>query len=490
MLGCARKGLVLVPHSRLNALRALAARQRRAMAGNTSAAATAASDAPCRPKVLILTGPTAVGKTKASLALAEALGGEIISADSVQVYRGLDIGSDKISAAERRGIPHHLLDVLDPHQDFSAGDFFVRARAAADDILQRGKTPIVAGGTGFYLRWFILGKPSTPPASPASEAAATQRLEQVLSWGGEAYAATEAAAGRPLSVGERWEAGAALVAALGDEESAARLRREPNNQYRLLRIVDILLQSGGRPLADQDLDAGTPTHYDCRCFFLHRPRLELYRRIDGRVEEMVAAGLLQECQLLLEAGVAPSSNCASRAIGYRQALDFLRRCHDDPQAHATEAGVIQLVKAIQTASRQLCHRQMSWFRDEGMFRWVDATAGEEAVLAEVLERWHQPQHEGGCGDGGRLTKEQAEEMKRYVPKLRLYFSGSDAMQRTLAELRQLLQRHKEWQAAQAQAQAQQQEERQQEGEAGAAGGEGQAAEAVSAVAANTAAPPP
>ena len=197
MLGCARKGLVLVPHSRLNALRALAARQRRAMAGNTSAAATAASDAPCRPKVLILTGPTAVGKTKASLALAEALGGEIISADSVQVYRGLDIGSDKvrrrcvcrvlllllllllskrsqsmpapgvrgiagprgrphrqearrrqpppppraavcpqISAAERRGIPHHLLDVLDPHQDFSAGDFFVRARAAADDILQ------------------------------------------------------------------------------------------------------------------------------------------------------------------------------------------------------------------------------------------------------------------------------------------------------------------------------------------------------------------
>ena len=299
--------------------------------------------------------------------------------------------------------------MLDPAQDFSAGDFFVLARRAAEEILQvgagqwrncqrccwgliasgvllarfyhwnatapllllllllllaalllqRGKTPIVVGGTGFYLRWFILGKPTTPAASAASEAAAAARLE-------EAYSVAASAAGVPLAelgAEERWAAGVALVEALGDAGSAERLRGEPNNQYRMHRVVDILLQSGGRPLAggraggvlsggcrgcgsvahpavpvrapdravsrqhhravitllsahlppllpacsarpppalpclpcpaDQNLDAERPTDYDCRCFFLHRPRLELYRRIDGRVEEMVAGGLLK-----------------------------------------------------------------------------------------------------------------------------------------------------------------------------------------------------
>ncbi|GAB4815723.1 hypothetical protein N2152v2_002769 [Parachlorella kessleri] len=191
-----------------------------------------------KPKVLILTGPTAVGKTKASLALAERLNGEIISADSVQVYRGLDVGSDKIPVAERRsiphhlldilepqamipmaerrGIPHHLLDILEPSQDFSAGDFYRLARQAAAEVLQRGRTPIVVGGTGFYLRWFIFGRPATPAASPQSEANARERLEQ-------AYAVARAAAGgRELSEAEKWEAGVAVVEALGDPESATR----------------------------------------------------------------------------------------------------------------------------------------------------------------------------------------------------------------------------------------------------------------------------
>ncbi|KAL4434476.1 hypothetical protein ABPG75_000917 [Micractinium tetrahymenae] len=379
-----------------------------------------------RPKVLILTGPTAVGKTKASLALAARLGGEIISADSVQVYRGLDIGSDKIRPEERQGIPHHLLDVLDPSEDFSAGDFFAAARRAAEDILRRGKTPIVVGGTGFYLRWFIHGKPSTPMATAASEAAAAARIEQ---------ACTEAAAARgggDLSPEERWAAAVALVESLGDAATAERLRGEFNNQYRLLRVVDILLQSGGKPLADLDLNEERPTDYDCRCFFLHRPRLELYRRIDARVEEMVAGGLLQECQMLLDSGIQPNSNCGSRAIGYRQGLEFLQRCHADP-AGITEQAVIELVKQVQAASRKLCHRQMTWFRDEEMFRWIDATAGEEAVLAEMLECWAAPQHEGGCGNSGRLTKAEEQEMKRYVAKLRLFYKGSEATQAAVAE---------------------------------------------------------
>ncbi|PRW59253.1 tRNA dimethylallyltransferase 9 [Chlorella sorokiniana] len=403
-----------------------------------AAAAAAPKDASpsssARPKVLILTGPTAVGKTKASLALAEALGGEIISADSVQVYRRLDIGSDKIRPEEQRGIPHHLIDVLDPEAEFSAGDFFTLARSAAEDILRRGRTPIVVGGTGFYLRWFIHGKPATPGATPASEAAAHERLEQ-------AYAEAAAAAGKAaadLAPEERWAAGCALIDALGDAASAERLRGERNNQYRLLRVVDILLQTGGRTLAELDLDAQRPTDYDCRCFFLHRPRAELYRRIDGRVEEMMAGGLLTECQeVLLDAGIAPNSNCASRAIGYRQAGEALQRWHADPES-LTEQSVIQAVQAVQAASRQLCHKQMTWFRDEELFRWIDATQGEEAVLAEMLQRWAAPQHEGGCGDSGRLTKEQEREMRRYVTKLRLYYKGSPEMQKTLEEARQLV----------------------------------------------------
>ncbi|KAI7839677.1 hypothetical protein COHA_006486 [Chlorella ohadii] len=402
--------LLHLPTNRLAALRALAGARRGAavMAAPAASggAAAAAADGPAsaaagaRPKVLVLTGPTAVGKTKASLALAEALGGEIISADSVQVYRRLDIGSDKIRPEEQRGIPHHLIDVLDPEAEFSAGDFFTLARAAAEDILRRGRTPIVVGGTGFYLRWFIHGKPATPGATPASEAAARERLEQAYA------AAAAAAAGKApadLAPEERWAAGCALIESLGDAVSAERLRGEPNNQYRLLRVVDILLQTGGRTLAELDLDAQRPTDYDCRCFFLHRPRAELYRRIDGRVEEMMAGGLLTECQeVLLDAGIQPNSNCASRAIGYRQAGEALQRWHADPDS-VTEQSVIQAVQAVQAASRQLCHKQMTWFRDEEMFRWIDATQGEEAVLAEILQRWAAPAHEGGCGDSGRLT---------------------------------------------------------------------------------------
>lgn len=141
--------------------------------------------------------------------------------------------------------------------------------------------------------------------------------------------------------------------------------------------------------------------------------------------------------MLLDAGLQPNSNCGSRAIGYRQGLEFLQRCHADP-AGVTEQAVIELVKQVQAASRKLCHRQMTWFRDEEMFRWIDATAGEEAVLDELLERWAAPRHEGGCGNSGRLTKAEEQEMKRYVPKLRLFYKGAEATTAAVAEAEALI----------------------------------------------------
>lgn len=160
-------------------------------------------------KIVVITGPTAVGKTRAALAVAQRLGGEIVSADSVQVYRGLDVGSDKAPFEERCGISHHLLDVLEPREEFSAAEFFSRARKASVDVLQRGKTPVVVGGTGFYLRWFVHGRPNTPAPDPQTAAQAQTILDQ-------AWQKAQEVKGGLLTAEERWEAGAQAIAAAGD----------------------------------------------------------------------------------------------------------------------------------------------------------------------------------------------------------------------------------------------------------------------------------
>lgn len=381
-----------------------------------------------RQKVLVLTGPTAVGKTKISIELARRLNGEIISADSVQVYKGLDIGSDKISWSERQGIPHHLIDVLLPGDDFSAGDFYVRARAATEDVLSRGKVPIVVGGTGFYLRWYTMGKPSTPAATKDSETAATKALE-------DKWSAAEKEVGRPLDNNEKWHEGVSLVESLGDMESAQRLKSERGNMYRLIRVVDILLQSPGKTLADLDLDTSAAREYDFRCFYLNRPRMELYRRIDERVEEMLRSGLLTETHReLMAKGLTAGTNCATRAIGYRQALEFLQNIVDiTPYSETTYKSedivtdndiIQQLVQKMQSASRQLCHRQMSWFRDEKQFVWIEANRNFHDVVAEILELWNKPEHPEGDGRSSRLSQEEQQEMKRYVPQMKYFVRGS------------------------------------------------------------------
>lgn len=254
--------------------------------------------ASARPRFQRSARPSA--QTALSLRLAEALGGEVISADSVQVYRGLDVGSDKLPVHERGGIPHHLIDVLDAEEDFSAGDFFPRARAAIADVLSRGRVPLVVGGTGFYLHWLING-PAGTGRSDAEGAAAAQALLD------EATSKAEVAAGRPLSAEERWDAGRAVLAELGDPGSAERMRACPNNWYRLRRAVEVV-RATGRPMEDAAIDASADLDYDFRCFFLHRPRVDLFRRIDRRCEEMVAGGLLEECTGLLRRGVRANTH--------------------------------------------------------------------------------------------------------------------------------------------------------------------------------------
>ncbi|GIL76198.1 hypothetical protein Vretifemale_5704 [Volvox reticuliferus] len=364
-----------------------------------------------RPLVVIVTGPTAVGKTAISLLLAKRLtqplqqqpeqrglgdggaahegtgprkgaaieagsggvgdgsrdagitarfGGEVISADSVQVYCGLDVGSDKLPPAERQGVPHHLIDVRDPLEDFSAGEFFECARPVMEDIIRRGGVPLVVGGTGLYLRWLVVGKGGAPRATPevvtaveaaikaaweraearkqaAAAAAATDTSVPATAAEAEANARGDGCTGEdgawtassvadPIEAGERtscltedekWEAAAALLLDWGDEVAYERIRAERNNYYRLERALSILLMHPGSRLADFEprADSDSELDFDFRCFFLHRPRLQLYDRIAARIEEMIlGGGLFAEATMLLRRGLAPGANMAAKAI--------------------------------------------------------------------------------------------------------------------------------------------------------------------------------
>lgn len=345
----------------------------------------------------------------------------------------------QIPVSERRNIPHHLLDVFEPENDFSAGEFYHLARAATEDILARGKTPIVVGGTGFYLRWYLLGKPSTPTSNKQTEALAQQRIEQ-------AWKEKGCAEGEGEGDEAKWAAGVALVRELGDDESADRLEGEFNNYYRLRRVVDILMQAPGRTLKELKLDEASQLPYDFRCYFLYRPRVELYRRIDARVEDMLGGGVLEETERELgQRGMKPNENCATRAIGYRQALDFLYS-HTTSISNAIttldESSIVDLAKAIQAASRRLCHSQLTWFRDDTLFRWIDATQGQSSVVEEILGLWTEPCHEGGgeAFGAGRLSKEESHEMRRYVTKFEKLVKGSAYMDGVVQNARSVVER--------------------------------------------------
>eukprot|EP00171_Calliarthron_tuberculosum_P016283 IDg16283t1 len=335
-------------------------------------------------RVLVLAGPTCVGKSAAAVTIARTLCGEIVSADSVQVFRGLDVGANKASAAERALVRHHLLDVARPVADeFSAGRFLTQARAATDDILARAQVPVVVGGTMMYVRWFVRGRPSTPPPTPAARA--------------RAAAAVDAACGD-------WEVARGTLAER-DPARAAELTQ--NDWYRLRRALEVaetvpggvsaLPQTGASPKAHDD---ASDAPYDLRCVFLYDNRIALNRRIDARCETMIAppagweshGGALQAhsvlsetARLLLDCGAAIANTPPARAIGYRQTIRFLteRALLGDEQS-ATDA-FRTFVSDFQQATRNYAKQQMAWFRKEPGFRWVRAGDGSDTVIRNIME---------------------------------------------------------------------------------------------------------
>ncbi len=283
--------------------------------------------------ILVVTGPTATGKTALGVALARALGGEVISADAMQLYRGMVVGTAAPTPEETQGVHHHMVGVVDPREAYSVGRYVREASRCADDILSRGKLPLLVGGTGLYIDALLRG--------------------------------TDFAAGDP-DVRARLEAeydalgGGAMLARLGrlDPERAEKLH--PNDRKRIVRALEICEVTGETMTQFDERSRSAPPRYaSCALALSFEEREELYRRIDLRVERMFAGGLLREVQALLDAGVTEQDTCM-QAIGYKETLRALRG----------ECGIREAAEEVKQASRRYAKRQLSWLRGREGIHWL------------------------------------------------------------------------------------------------------------------------
>jgi tRNA dimethylallyltransferase len=287
---------------------------------------------------LLIAGPTAVGKTEVALELAERLNGEIISVDSMQVYRGLDIGTAKPTPGERARVPHHLIDILDPTQTFDAAQFLSHARQAVDEIRSRNRLPIFCGGTGLYFKAWLEGIGQSPAPDPGMRAELQQLPpEQLLA-----------------ELRER------------DPETFARIDR--NNTRRVIRAVEVIRLTG-KPFSQQR----TRTTATAVPFFvLQRDRADLHRRIEARVEAMFARGLIDETKR------ASSNPAARQALGYRQVIEHL----------AGERSLEETVALVKLRTRQYAKRQLTWFRHQAQAEWIDARDAVDRIARLPLAQSH------------------------------------------------------------------------------------------------------
>ena len=299
---------------------------------------------------ILIAGPTATGKSAVALHLAETLGGEIISADSMQVYRGLDIGTAKPTAAERARVPHHLLDVCDLAESFDAAQFARLAKLAVAEIQARGRVPILCGGTGLYFKAFLEGVGAAPPADPVLRA----ELERF-----------------PLE---------ALLAELRERDPVCYERIDRQNPRRVVRAVEVIRLTG-KPFSAQrdawDSASGSQAPPHPRYFGFLRSNSDLQARINVRVDEMFRAGLVAETEQLLKHGLAVNKT-ALQAIGYRQVVEYLERGSRPSKALA------ETIELVKIRTRQFAKRQLTWFRRHSHAAWLELKPDES--LAAVAER--------------------------------------------------------------------------------------------------------
>ncbi len=312
-------------------------------------------------KIVVICGPTASGKTALSIALAKAFDGEVVSADSMQIYRRMDIGTAKPTKEEMDGVPHHMLDVAEPGEAYSVSRYVEEATACVEDILARGKLPIVCGGTGLYIDGLIRGTDYQPAGT---DNGIRERLE-----------------------GE-WEAQGAeqMMARLAavDPDSAARLHL--SDKRRILRALEVYLATGETITVHNARTKAIPPRYEAVMIGLNtEPRQILYDRIDRRVGVMLEQGLLQEVQSLLEDGLLEGT--AAQAIGYKELLAYFRG----------EMTLETAADLIRQKSRNYAKRQLTWFRRDARVKWIVYNAPEaaQAVLQEATNYLTQTLYNGG-----------------------------------------------------------------------------------------------
>lgn len=287
------------------------------------------------PVLLAVVGPTATGKSAMAIALAERLGGEVVACDSTAVYRGIDIGTDKVPLDEQRGIPHHLVDMVDVTETYSAARYAADASAVIRDIHARGRVPILAGGTGFYYRALVRGL----FPGPARDEALRERLNRV-------------AARRGVEALHRW-----LTRV--DAESAARIM--PRDQKRLVRALEVYLVTG-KPLTAHFAETASPlADFDIRTFGLNAAREVLRERVAARVEQQFARGVVGEVERLIAAGVPETAHAFSGLV-YRQIIEMRQGVRNELD---TRALIVQ-------ENMRYAKRQLTWFRHEAGIHWIES----------------------------------------------------------------------------------------------------------------------
>jgi tRNA dimethylallyltransferase len=300
-----------------------------------------------KPLAVAILGPTATGKSALALAAAERFGGEIINCDSTAVYRGFDIGTDKIAPADRRGIPHHLIDIADPTDEYTAAQYARDAAAVIRDAHARGRLPILAGGTGFYFRALTRGL----FPGPAKDAALRGRLERIAERRDVTFLHT-------------------MLRRI-DPESA--LRIQPRDLKRLVRALEVFFLTG-RPLTAHFADTASPIpDVDVLAIALRMPPGAIGERVARRVDQQFARGLLDEIRTLLAGGV-PATARPFGGLVYRQAMEHLRGVRDEP---STRALIVQ-------ENRRYARRQLIWFRKEPNLVWFDGPGESAATRSAVI----------------------------------------------------------------------------------------------------------
>lgn len=302
--------------------------------------------------LIILTGPTAVGKTKASIGLAKAIGGEIISADSMQVYRHMDIGSAKITKEEMADVPHYLIDVLEPEEEFHVVRFQQMAKAAMTDIYSRGKIPIIVGGTGFYIQALLYDIDFT---ENEGDSVYREKLEVLAKEKGAAYLHGQLA--------------------MVDPKSAEEIHA--NNIKRVIRALEFYHQTGQKISEHNERERQKESPYQF-CYFVLNDRREcLYERIDQRVDQMIRNGLVQEVQTLKERGCTKQM-VSMQGLGYKEIFSYLEG----------DCSLEEAVYIIKRDTRHLAKRQLTWFKRERDVIWVqkdELNYDDEKLLQSLLE---------------------------------------------------------------------------------------------------------